>query len=55
MAQSMDDILASIREEFENKSQERLLGELYFEEDLRELADTRNFGPDWDDDQYADE
>jgi hypothetical protein len=47
MAQSIQDILASIREEFENESQERLLGELYFEEDLMELANPYNFGDDW--------
>ena len=47
MAQSIQDILASIREEFENESQERLLGELYFEEDLMELASPYNFGDDW--------
>jgi hypothetical protein len=50
MDQSIEDILASIREEYENESQERLLGELYFEDDLRELADPHNFGSDWDSD-----
>jgi hypothetical protein len=50
MAQSIEDILDSIREDVENNTQERLLGELYFEEDLRELANPRNFGSDWDED-----
>jgi hypothetical protein len=45
---SIQDILASIREEYENESQERLLEELYFEDDLKELANPYNFGPDYD-------
>jgi hypothetical protein len=49
MSQSIQDILASIREEYENESQERILGELYFEEDLMELANPYNFGSDYDD------
>jgi hypothetical protein len=45
---SMKDILNSIREDFENTSEERLLGQLQFEEDLMELDNPRSYGPDWD-------
>jgi hypothetical protein len=51
MSQSIETILASIREEYENESQERLLEELYFEEDLKQLANPYNFGDDWDSDE----
>lgn len=47
---SLQDILASIREDFQNESQEKLLEELYFEEDMvMQLANPYSFGPDYDD------
>ncbi len=44
----LDSILEAIREEFANNNLEDLVKELDFEEDLRNLNDTRNFGSDWD-------
>lgn len=48
---SLDDILDCIREDFANNNIDEVVKELYFEEDLRELGDLRNFGSDWDSDE----
>jgi hypothetical protein len=51
MNNELDDILASIRQQYEEDTQKRLLEDLYFEEDMLYFADPRNFGPDWDSDE----
>jgi hypothetical protein len=40
--------LASIRQQYEDDALNQLLHNLYVEEDLMELTNPRNFGPDWD-------
>jgi len=42
------DILASIRQQYENDALDQLLYNLYTEEDLMLLTNPQFFGPDWD-------
>jgi hypothetical protein len=50
MQNNVYEIIASIRQQSEDDAQTRLLEDLYFEEDMMNLADPRNFGPDRDSD-----
>jgi hypothetical protein len=48
MNNELDEILASIRQQYEDDALEKLLHNLYVEEDMMQLANPRFFGPDWD-------
>jgi hypothetical protein len=43
------ELLAAVQEEYEKDILEEVIENLYLEEDLMQLANPRNFGPDWDD------
>jgi hypothetical protein len=48
--ENLENILNSIRQEFTNDCIDRLLEQLYAEEDELQLLNPRNFGPDYDTD-----
>jgi hypothetical protein len=48
MNNKLYDILASVRQQYEDDALEKLLHNLYVEEDMMHLANPRFFGSDWD-------